>query len=227
MSEKRLTQEKILSLLNWAYDKVISGYLKFDSAEQLAQSFKDHRSTNEQVNSLIRWQNTKSATVGFITGSGGVFTLPVAVPANFATILLIQIRMIAAIAHLNGHDIKDEKVRTLVYIALCGNSVKSILKKTGINLGTKVTATLIQKYLTLEMIAQINKSVGFKLLTKTSTSGVINLGKAVPVVGGLIGGGFDAITTNLIGNAARDIFVKEQLNTSVDREIIPYEKENH
>lgn len=227
MSEKRLTQEKILSLLNWAYDKAISGYLKFDSAEQLAQSFKDHRSTNEQVNSLIRWQNTKSATVGFITGSGGVFTLPVAVPANFATILLIQIRMIAAIAHLNGHDIKDEKVRTLVYIALCGNSVKSILKKTGIDLGTKVTATLIQKYLTLEMIAQINKSVGFKLLTKTSTSGIINLGKAVPVVGGLIGGGFDAITTNLIGNAARDIFVKEQLNTSVDREIIHYEKENH
>lgn len=226
MSEKRLTQEKILSLLNWAYDKAISGYLKFDSAEQLAQSFKDHRSTNEQINSLIRWQNTKSATVGFITGSGGVFTLPVAVPANFATILLIQIRMIAAIAHLNGHDIKDEKVRTLVYIALCGNSVKSILKKTGIDLGTKVTATLIQKYLTLEMIAQINKSVGFKLFTKTSTSGVINLGKAVPVVGGLIGGGFDAFTTNLIGNAARDIFVKEQLNTSVDGEIIPYEKEN-
>lgn len=226
MSEKRLTQEKILSLLNWAYDKAISGYLKFDSAEQLAQSFKDHRSTNEQVNSLIRWQNTKSATVGFITGSGGVFTLPVAVPANFATILLIQVRMIAAIAHLNGHDIKDEKVRTLVYIALCGNSVKSILKKTGIDLGTKVTATLIQKYLTLEMIAQINKSVGFKLLTKTSASGVINLGKVVPVVGGLIGGGFDAITTNLIGNAARDIFVKEQLNTSVDGEIIPYEKEN-
>lgn len=226
MSEKRLTQEKILSLLNWAYDKAISGYLKFDTAEQLAQSFKDHRSTNEQVNSLIRWQNIKSATVGFITGSGGVFTLPVAVPANFATILLIQIRMIAAIAHLNGHDIKDEKVRTLVYIALCGNSVKSILKKTGIDLGTKVTATLIQKYLTLEMIAQINKSVGFKLLTKTSTSGVINLGKAVPVVGGLIGGGFDAFTTNLIGNAARDIFVKEQLNTSVDGEIIPYEKGN-
>lgn len=226
MSEKRLTQEKILSLLNWAYDKAISGYLKFDSAEQLAQSFKSQRSIEEQVNSLIRWQNTKSATIGFITGSGGVFTLPVAVPANFATILLIQVRMIAAIAHLNGHDIKNEKVRTLVYIALCGNSVKSILKKTGIDLGTKVTASLIQKYLTLEVIAQINKAVGFKLLTKTSTSGVINLGKAVPVVGGLIGGGFDAITTNLIGNAARDIFLKEQTHTSIDGEYIPYEKEN-
>lgn len=226
MSEKRLTQEKILSLLNWTYDKAISGYLKFDSAEQLAQSFKSQRSIEDQVNSLIRWQNTKSATVGFITGSGGVFTLPVAVPANFATILLIQVRMIAAIAHLNGHDIKDEKVRTLVYIALCGNSVKSILKKTGIDLGTKVTASLIQKYLTLEVIAQINKAVGFKLLTKTSTSGVINLGKAVPVVGGLIGGGFDAITTNLIGNAARDIFLKEQTHTSIDGEYIPYEKEN-
>lgn len=226
MSEKRLTQEKILSLLNWTYDKAISGYLKFDSAEQLAQSFKSHRSTQEQVNSLIRWQNTKSATVGFITGSGGVFTLPVAVPANFATILLIQIRMIAAIAHLNGHDIKDEKVRTLVYIALCGNSLKSILKKTGIDLGTKITASLIQKYLTLEVIAQINKAVGFKLLTKTSTSGVLNLGKAVPVVGGLIGGGFDAVTTNLIGNAARDIFAKEPTEASLNDDITPHEKEN-
>lgn len=226
MSEKRLTQEKILTLLNWTYDKAISGYLKFDSAEQLAQSFKSQRTVEEQVNSLIRWQNTKSAAVGFITGSGGVFTLPVSVPANFATILLIQIRMIAAIALLNGHDIKDEKVRTLVYIALCGNSLKSILKKTGIDLGTKVTATLIQKYLTLEVIAQINKAVGFKLLAKTSTTGVLNLGKAVPVVGGLIGGGFDAVTTNLIGKAARDIFLKEQTKTNLDDETIPHEKEN-
>lgn len=211
MSQKRFTQEKILTLLNWAYDKAISGYKQFDSAEELANSFKNHRSTKEQVNSLIRWQNTKSATVGFITGSGGIITLPVAVPANFATILLIQMRMIAAIAHLGGYDLKDDKVRTLVYISLCGTAVKSILKKVGIDLGTKLTANMVQKYLTLEIITQINKTVGFKLLTKTSSTGMINLGKAVPFVGGIIGGGFDAFTTNIIGNTARDIFIKEPI----------------
>jgi len=40
-------------------------------------------------------------------------------------------------------------------------------------------------------------------------NGVINLGKAVPLVGGIIGGAMDLSSTNIIGNVARDTFIIE------------------
>ena len=48
----------------------------------------------------------------------------------------------------------------------------------------------------------------FRLVTKFGEKGAINLGKAVPLVGGIIGGSFDSITTNTIGNVARDTFIQ-------------------
>jgi hypothetical protein len=38
---------------------------------------------------------------------------------------------------------------------------------------------------------------------------VINLGRLVPVLGGVVGAGFDGVTTNTIGNVARDLFLAE------------------
>ena len=35
------------------------------------------------------------------------------------------------------------------------------------------------------------------------------MGKVVPILGGIIGGTFDSISTNIIGNIARDAFIKE------------------
>lgn len=99
-----------------------------DSAEELAASYaKEGGPAYEQANSLIRWQNTKSATSGFITGLGGLITLPVALPANITSVLFVQIRMIAAIAQLGGYDVKDDKVKTLVFACLTANSAKEVL----------------------------------------------------------------------------------------------------
>lgn len=46
--------------------------------------------------------------------------LPVAIPANISSVLYIQLRMIAAIAIMSGHDVKDDKVRTLPTPAFAG-----------------------------------------------------------------------------------------------------------
>ena len=45
------------------------------------------------------------------------------------------------------------------------------------------------------------------MLAKSGSKGAVNLGKAVPLVGGVIGGSFDTVMTNLIGNIARDVFI--------------------
>lgn len=212
--ETSLTQSKMMELLDWAYDKATNvNIVGLDNAQELAQSYLNSSGDLEsKINSLIRWQNTKSVTSGFVTNLGGLITMPVAIPANFASVIFIQIRMIAAIAHMCGHNLRDDKVKTLVYVSLCGSAVKDIFKDVGVQLGTKLTMSMVNKYLTGEVVKQINKAVGFRLVTIAGTKGTINVVKMVPFVGGLIAGTIDGISTNTIGNTARDMFLNKNLN---------------
>ncbi|WP_349774697.1 EcsC family protein [Acinetobacter pittii] len=202
-----LTESKIMEVLNWSYDKAVNGVVGLDSAYDLAKNYKKtDDSLYNQVNSLIRWQNTKAGTSGFITGLGGIITLPVAIPANVASVMYVQIRMIAAIAHMGGHNLNDDRVRSLVFVCLTGNAAKDILKDVGIVVGKKLAENAI-KNISGKTITAINKKVGFRLLTKFGEKGAINLGKAIPLFGGIVGATFDSITTNTIGNIARDTFI--------------------
>lgn len=208
MAEK-LSEGKIMQALNWAYDKALDGSIPgTDSAYEMAENYlKGEGDLTEKVNSLIRWQNTKSVTTGFVSGLGGIITMPVAIPASIATVIYVQIRMITAIAIMGGYDVKDDRVKALVYTCLAGNAAKDILKGTGIVIGSKMSTQLI-KSISKETIFAINKLVGFRLLTKFGEKGAINLGKMIPLVGGVIGGAFDGISTNVVGNVARKTFIE-------------------
>ena len=76
-------------------------------------------------------------------------------------------------------------------------------------MGQKLTISAI-KSITRETLVAINRAVGFRLLTKFGEKGVINLGKAVPLVGGVIGATFEAVSTNGVGNIARDPFIESR-----------------
>ena len=201
-----LTENKMQQALSFAYDKAINGVVGLDSAIDLAENYKNNGNLTTQCNSLIRWQNTKAGTSGFVTGLGGLLLMPVTLPANITSVLYIQIRMIAAIAHLAGYNLEDDKVKTMVYVCLVGNAAIEILKNAGIEIGKKIAINVV-KNISSKVITEINKKVGFRLITKFGEKGVINLGKAIPLLGGIIGGTFDTVSTNLIGNTARNIFI--------------------
>ncbi|KQT42507.1 MULTISPECIES: EcsC family protein [unclassified Methylophilus] len=209
MSES-LTEGKIMQALDWAYAKAVDGVPGLDSAEELALDYmKEEGSLTEQVNSLIRWQNTKAGTSGFLTGLGGLITMPITIPANITSVMYVQIRMIAAIARMGGHELKNDKVKSLVFACLTGNAAKDILKDVGIVVGRKITENAIKR-ISGETVKAINQKVGFRLLTKFGEKGAINLGKAVPLIGGIIGATFDSVATNTIGNIARDTFITKE-----------------
>lgn len=208
-----LTESKVMQALDWAYDKAVNGVAGLDSASELAADYmKQEGSRTDQVNSLIRWQNTKAGTSGFLSGLGGLITMPITIPANITSVMYVQIRMIAAIAQMGGHDLKDDRVKSLVYACLTGNAAKDILKDIGIVVGRKITENAI-KNISGKTITAINQKVGFRLLTKFGEKGVINLGKAVPLLGGVIGATFDSVATNVIGNIARETFIVETENS--------------
>ncbi|TKC14746.1 EcsC family protein [Robertmurraya kyonggiensis] len=214
---KSLTHDAIMKALDWSYDKAINGGVPgMDTAIELADSYLQKSGTlDEKVKNLILWQNTKSATSGFLTGLGGLITLPVAVPANITSVILVQMRMVAAIAYMGGYDVKDDQVKSFVYACLAGNGAKDILKNAGVQIGKKLVVTSIKK-IPFEVVKKINQTVGFRLLTKFGEKGVINLGKMVPLAGGIIGGTVDAVATNTIGNVAYKLFIQDQNTESND-----------
>lgn len=208
--EKALTQDVVMKAMDWAYDKAVNGIPGLDSAEDMASDYLRGEGTlRDKANSLIRWQNTKAGAVGFVSGLGGLLAMPVALPANITTVLYVQIRMIAAIAKMGGWDLKEDKVKSLVYCCLVGTSALDVAKQAGIAIGEKVAINVIKK-MPIDVVRQINQKVGFKLLTKFGEKGIVNFGKAIPLVGGVIGAAIDSVSTNTIGNVARDTFLPEE-----------------
>ena len=122
--------------------------------------------------------------------------------------LFIQIRMIAALAYLGGYDLNDDRVKTVCFACLCGNVARTILREAGIEIGKKMAVSALRRVPGKTFI-EINKKVGFRLLTKFGEKGFVNAGRAIPLLGGLVGGGVDAAWTKAMGNQARDIFISE------------------
>ena len=202
-----LSQEIILKSLDWAYSIAFNGVPGLDSAQDIANDFSQREGTLiDKVNSLIRWQNTKAGTSGFVTGLGGLLTLPVTLPVNITSVMYVQIRMVTAIAIMGGYNVKDDRIRTLVYSCIAANSIAEVAKDFGLSLSNKLLIKAIKKIPT-EVIKRINQAIGFKLLTKFGQKGVINLGKTIPFIGGIINAAFDVVATNTIGNIARDTFL--------------------
>lgn len=201
-----LTGSELTNFIGTTYDKVTGPLPVVGSAIDLAEDYrKPGKDCHTCVNSLIKWQCTKTASTGFITGLGGLFTLPVSIPTDIAQSLYVQIRMTAAIAHLYGHNIHADQIKTCCLVSLCGNGATEVLSQFGIKLGRTVTTALIKK-IPGKILSEINKIVGFRLLTKFGEKGLINLGKMVPVVGGVLGGSINGFGTYTIGKAAKKIF---------------------
>lgn len=205
--EGKLNQNMVEKAMEFAYEKALCGVSGLDSAYDLAADYlKGDGTLRNKANSLIRWQNAKVATSGFVTGLGGVLTIPIALPVDITCVLYVQIRMIAAIAIMGGHDPKDDRVKTMIYLCLVESSAANIAREFGIQLGKKL-ATVALKRLPGRILTEINKKVGFRLFTKFGGKGLINLVKLIPFLGGIIGAILDAVPTNKIGNIARDLFI--------------------
>ena len=76
----------------------------------------------------------------------------------------------------------------------------------GIKIGEKIAVSMLKK-LPGALITKINQTVGFRLLTRFGQKGAINLIKGVPLLGGVIGAALDIVSTNTVGNVARDLFI--------------------
>ena len=201
----------VVKAIDKIYGVVVDGSIPgVVSASDLAKTYlAKYKTPIKAANALVRWQNTKAAVDGAITGFGGFATMIATLPINVSSILFIQIRMIAAIAYIGGiRDLRNDQLQTAVKCCLLGESVQSFLKKAGIKTTEKVFVKKIMPKITGKMITKINRAIGFRFLTKGGSTGIVNIGKMVPVLGCVVGSIFDGVSTNIVGNAAIKTFVE-------------------
>ena len=139
---------KALQLVRRILHQAIDGVAPLSSASDLAAEYlidQSYDNRDERVDALIRWEAAKNFTSGFLTGLGGVVTLPVTIPSALGASWIIQARMCGAIAAIYGHSLNEDRVRTLVLLAIIGDSGKEILKDLGIKTGRRVVAAAIDR----------------------------------------------------------------------------------
>lgn len=222
-----VTEEQMAEILNTLYIKSVNGIPKVSLPvdDLVADYIKKNPSVEEAAKSLINNSTVKCGTSGFLTGFGGFATMIATLPANVTSVMYVQLRMCCAIARMAGYDIHSDQVQTLIYACLTGSEMSDILKQAGIKFGQKFGTAMVKK-IPGKTITAINQKVGFRFVTKFGETGIVNLGKVVPVLGAFIGGGVDVASTRIIGYNAYKIFMKGELPTKeeIEKEI-PIEAE--
>lgn len=212
-----VSQEDIMKLLDSLYGKCLNGVPKVSKpVDVLAEEYLSKYETRELAcKKMLNNQIIKCTTSGFVTGFGGVITMPVTLPANITNVLYVQMRMIACTAYMAGLELDDDCTQTFVYACLAGVAISGIAKQFGVKFGLKFAGALVKK-IPGKVLTKINQKVGFRFLTKFGTKGLINIGKCVPVVGAVVGGGLDLVETKIIAARAYKWFIEGDFSKSKD-----------
>ncbi len=210
---------KMLKVMDWAFNKANGNIPGFGTSQEMATKYLDkYGSVNAAIDHMVNWQITSAATTGFATSIGGLATMPITLPANIAGVMAIQLRMIGTIAELGGFHEETEEKKTGMYLCLLGSQAGTALSKTAGQFAVKFSTASLKK-LPGAVLQKINRAVGFRLVTKFGEKGLVNIHKAIPILGGVVGGSVDALSTYAIAKAAKGLFLNDIINFEKQEQI--------
>ena len=173
-----------------------------------AKALQSRGDRDAAVDFLLRQHVSYASAQGFVTNLGGLATVAIALPTNLAGVAIVQIRMLAAIAHLRGYDIDDRRVRTALALAMLGEDevrrqvAAGTLPSTPMGIATApVYDALLDRQISERVMGDLATKVGGKHL------GVF-IAKRIPLVGGGVGAAADGYFTYVLGSYARKEFVR-------------------
>ena len=252
--------------------------IQFEGARALAARYADANGavgeslsasrTRAAANAMISVQSSLSFGAGFVTGLGGLLTLPVTLPANVAANMVTNLRLVFAVAVLGGHDPTRPSVAAAAIAAALGLTEDARSSVAGIRGGhaddddesdedgsedgatteARVTEadSVSKKKINRERSKRLidrsvadgaaraalrgngavlqgtawkmARSAAARMATKgaTRTSGVA-AARAIPFLGGFVGGGFDAAAAVAAGGRAMRRFLPPKPPVDFDR----------
>ncbi|HYP43590.1 MAG TPA: EcsC family protein [Propionibacteriaceae bacterium] len=196
-------------------EMAIDGLGPVPSAKQVAGKALERQSGSVEsaIESIVESHVRLASAQGFVANLGGVAALPVAVPANVTGMAVLHVRMIAAIAHLRGYDVNDNRVRTaLVMCLLGGEQIGRHIAEGKLPTSPMAVATApvfdpdLDRRVAEEVVSDLTSRIGGKNLALMVT-------KRVPLIGGGVGAVMDGLATRQIGKYAQgELALRRQLH---------------
>ena len=127
-------------------------------------------------------------------------------PANVVGVTLVQCHLVAGIAHLRGYDLEDARVRNAILACMLGeDEVRDLVRTSSFPSSPMGIATSPVHDPVLDEL--VSREVTTDLLARTAGRRAVTMvGRRVPLLGGVVGGGSDALMTWQIGQyAAREL----------------------
>lgn len=157
-------------------------------------------SPRELAQRIVSSYARKGAVEGFGAGlPSNPFTMVPAALADLAVVLHFYAKMTAAIGYLADRDYFDDPDWSNdALVMLAGPKVVSrVLKEAGIKVGERLTRSVIRKYLSKGVLRALKKWMAKWLGVKLGQRALIS--KAVPIVGGFIGGAWNFVEISAVG----------------------------
>ena len=162
------------------------------------------------IDGVVDFHVRLASAQGFATNLGGLAALPVTLPANVAGVAVVQVRMVAAIAHLRGYDLDDNRVRTAMVMCLLGGEqvAKRIVQG---KLPTSPLAIATAPMFDPELDQRVSEEVLTDLLARIGGKNLaLSITRRVPLLGGGVGAVMDGVATHEIGRYAKSELVRRR-----------------
>jgi hypothetical protein len=131
---------------------------------------------------IVAGEARKAGLVGALTGLGGLATLPIAIPVDFALSARIQTALVHFVAGLYAPDEPVEALKLQTYAIMAG----STLTRQAIEASSRAAQAAVRRIL-------------FRLLAETAAESLL---KIVPVIGAVVGFALNYAATRAIGRLA-------------------------
>lgn len=199
----------LLRLVESFRDVGLDGRLTYSSAARVArraQRGRGRRRPQVAIRRVVRRHRRGVTAAGFLTGLGGIITLPVLLPTNVFEFYVQSTRMVGAIAAVRGYDLDDEEVRARVLVALMGEESADVLGSVGLGPVAGTAGRQVAKRLPQTVESQIAGALGGRILRRFGLRSVRLFGKAIPGLAGVLGAITDRRQLTKIAAAADSTF---------------------
>src|ERR671913_855195 len=190
----------------------IEGYGRLPGAKTVAAKHlqRHNGSVDAAIDSIIDAHVRLASAQGFVTNLGGIAAMAITVPANLAGVAVVQVRMVAAIAHLRGYDVNDNRVRTALVMCLLGGeqiAQRIVEGKLPTSQMTVATAPMFDSHLDRVVAEEVTTGLASRVGGRNMA---LIVTKRVPLLGGGVGAVMDGYATQQVGKYAKSELLRRR-----------------